>query len=245
MSQRGGAPGAVDHAAVPGSPADTGASLHRIDEALVRIDALFGYDWPTAVNWIAQYPLFAEVLRFVYVSSLPQLVIVVLILGFSQQDRQLHSFLLTGLLGALLCIGIWSLIPSTGASGSEGALQALKPGFQVMVGPEYNAEVNKMIAEGARHISPSSPLGLIGFASFHTVMACMSVYFVPRYKWLLALFVSVNLLMIPAVLIHGGHHLMDVLGGFAVFAIAVMLARKAVAQAEQLRGRPALFPVHE
>lgn len=32
----GGVLGVVDHAAVPGSPADTGASLHRIDEALVR-----------------------------------------------------------------------------------------------------------------------------------------------------------------------------------------------------------------
>lgn len=212
----------------------------RIDETLVWIDSLFGYDWPAVVNWIAHYPAFGNVLAFVYASSLPQLIVVVLLLGFKGETNQLHTFLLTGLIGALMCVGIWSLLPSTGASGSEGAAAALTSGYQVMVSPQYNAEVNRIIAEGATYISPSSALGLIGFPSFHTVMACMSVFFVARYRWLLAFFAAVNVLMIPAVLVHGGHHLMDVFGGLAVFVIAMMVAKRAVAQADVLRLKPAL-----
>ena len=138
---------------------------------------------------------------------------------------------------------MWSILPSTGASGSRGAADALRSGFHILVGPQYNAEVNRAIAEGVTRISPTETLGLIGFPSFHTVMACMSVYFVARYKMLLAVFILINALMIPAVLIHGGHHLMDVIGGFAVFAIAAALARKAVTQAHRLRAKPdALAP---
>ncbi len=210
----------------------------RIDETLVSIDRWLGYDWVALVHWIAGYPLFGEVLRYVYASSLPQLIVLVLLLGFTRQEQQLHRFLLTGLIGALICIFVWSILPSTGASGSRGATDALNSGFHILVGPQYNAEVNRAISESVTRISPTETLGLIGFPSFHTVMACMSVYFVPRYKMLLAAFVLINALMIPAVLIHSGHHLMDVIGGFAVFGIAAALARKAVSQAHQLRGNP-------
>jgi hypothetical protein len=210
--------------------------FERIDETLVKIDAMLGYDWPSAVNWIANYPVSGEILRFVYASSLPQLILVVLILGFTCQEQRLHHFLLTGLLGALICIAIWSVFPSSGASGSNGALKGLTTNFQVMVSPHYNAEVNRIIAHGAEYVSPSSALGLIGFPSFHTVMACMSVCFMRHYRVLFVLFGAINLIMIPAVLIHGGHHLVDLIGGLVIFAIAAALARKAVEQAAVLRG---------
>ena len=48
---------------------------------------------------------------------------------------------------------------------------------------------------------------------------------------------GVNLLMVPATLVHGGHHLVDLLGGVAVFAACLWLAHRAVPE-EGAPGRP-------
>ena len=58
-------------------------------------------------------------------------------------------------------------------------------------------------------------MGLIAFPSMHTVMALMTTLFArgTRLFWPLVL---INLLMIPAILLQGGHHVVDVLGGTAL-----------------------------
>ncbi len=50
-------------------------------------------------------------------------------------------------------------------------------------------------------------------------MAAMSVWFVPRHWLVMAVILPINLLMLPAVLVQGGHHLSDVFGGLVAFAI--------------------------
>ena len=41
-------------------------------------------------------------------------------------------------------------------------------------------------------------------------------------RLLFPVFLLVNLLMLPAILLHGGHHLIDVFGGFSVFALSLV-----------------------
>ncbi len=80
----------------------------RIDEFLVGVDRLMGYDWPSLVTYIAQWPGVSALLKIVYFTSLPQLVMVVLLLGFSGQSEKLAHFLMTGIVGALLSIVVWA-----------------------------------------------------------------------------------------------------------------------------------------
>ena len=94
----------------------------------------------------------------------------------------------------------------------------------IAVGPAYGSELVRLSQEGVDALSPRNILGLIGFPSFHTVMACMSVIFLARVRCLAIPAVLLNLLMMPAILVQGGHHLMDVFGGFAVFFLAYLLS---------------------
>ena len=204
-------------------------SRARIDDWLVRADAMFGFNWIAFASWVIQYRWLDEALRLVYMSSLPQLAVIVIVLGCTGRRAQLHSFLLTGVIGALLTIAFWSIFPSAGIMGAYAHDPALPAGLNIVAGREYGLELLKIFEQGADLISPYSALGLIGIPSFHTVMACMSVAYAPRQKVLRPMLIALNVPMAPAVLLHGAHHLMDVLGGLIVFAIACQFSRVLVA----------------
>lgn len=197
----------------------------RIDDFWVNIDQLLGYHWPSLVLFFSERPGFAKLLKIVYFTSLPQLVIVVLLLGFTGQSRKLAHFLITGMIGALVCMAIWAFFPSFGASAVSTLPANVEAKLGLPVGPTYAAELVRLSIQGVDYLSPANVLGLIGFPSFHTVMAVMSVFFTWQIVWLRLPVLALNMLMVPALLLHGGHHLSDFLGGLAVFAVACLAAR--------------------
>lgn len=196
----------------------------RIDDFLASLDAMAGFNWPAFTGWVTQRETLSLVLKAVYMSSLVQLLVIVLTLGFLRQEKQLHKFLLTGLIGAMLTVGFWSFFPSAGAASAYDPQLVAAAAKGLVAGPEYIAQLTGLIANGADEISPSKTLGLIAFPSFHTVMACMSVAYVTRYRALFAVLAIINIAMLPAIIVHGNHHLMDVFGGIVVFALAAVIA---------------------
>lgn len=201
-----------------------------IDPFLTRLDAALGFHWPSFVTWVSYYPFFATLLRVVYFTSLLQMLVIILILGFSAQLAALHRFLMTGIFAAMITIVYWSFFPSFGASAVHSLPQTLLDAMPIAVGPAYSAEVVRIAHEGVNDLSPANALGLIGFPSFHTVMACMSVCFARKTGRPFLLFVLLNLVMVPAIVIQGGHHLMDLFGGVAAFLAAYALSGSVVSK---------------
>lgn len=196
-----------------------------IDRTLIALDALVGYHWPDAVAAAASVPYLSTVLRFVYMSSLAQMVVVILALGFSGRAKDLHLFLVTGTLSAVATILIWAAVPSFGPSAIYSIAPEMEAAAGLVVGSGYGAELNRLAGEGPLLISPKDGLGLIAFPSFHTVLTCLAVWFTMSLRRLFPLFLIVNILMLPAILVHGGHHLIDALGGLAVFAASLAAAQ--------------------
>ncbi len=127
------------------------------------------------------------------------------------------------------------MFPSYVASLVYGEGELAKSGANLIVNHKYIVELNRIIAEGVTSISPKTALGLIGFPSFHMVMACMSVFYMLQYRLLFVIFAGTNSLMLPAIVVHGNHHLTDVLAGAATFAVAAFFAHHVV---ERLQARP-------
>ena len=142
-----------------------------VDGALAAFDEALGFSWLGFAAWTAGHPWLSAAYRLVYMSSMPQLIAVILILGFSKRAADLHLFLLTGLIGALLTISWWAFFPSFGATAFYSVPQDLLTVMPIIVGPEYGAELKRLAAQGVSYISPKDVLGLIGFPSFHTVMS--------------------------------------------------------------------------
>lgn len=194
-----------------------------IDPLLAALDARAGYSWPHFVEAVAAMPPVGPALAMVYMSSLPQMVAVIVLLGFTRRELALDRFLLTGIAGACLSIAIWWSAPSFGPSVLYPIEDEVARSAWLVVGPAYGAELERLALEGPRLISPDNVLGVIAFPSFHTVMACMAVWFT-RQTRLRVPFLLVNLAMMPAILAHGGHHLVDIAGGIGVFLVALGLA---------------------
>ncbi|UXS00972.1 phosphatase PAP2 family protein [Agrobacterium tumefaciens] len=190
-----------------------------VDPLLFRIDGAFGYSWPDVVTWSATHPLVAKILYAVYATSLPQLLLIVITLGFTGRRASLHHFLVTGVLGALTCIIFWIFFPTLGPSAYQTFPQWVMQVIPLAVDAGYGRELVRLAYEGVVYLTPKDTLGLIGFPSFHIVMAAMSVWFVPRHWAFRAVIWPLNALMVPAVLVQGGHHLVDIAGGLLVFAI--------------------------
>lgn len=195
-----------------------------IDHVLFRVDTALGYSWAGIVVWAATYPWIGTVLFHVYSTSLPQLLLIVLTLGFTGRERLLHHFLLTGVLGASASIVFWIFFPTFGPSAYVQLPEWVSEAIPLAVGNDYGQELNRLATEGVGYLSPRNVLGLIGFPSFHIFMAAMSVWFVPRHWLAMAVILPLNLLMLPAVLVQGGHHLSDIFGGLVAFVIVCIAA---------------------
>ena len=198
-----------------------------IDGLLMRADAALGFDWASFAGQVSQFGWFARMLGWVYQSSLVQLGAMILILGLSGRQVALHRFMLSGILCSCFSLLIWSLAPSFGPSPYVVLSPAIELRLGRVVDPAYAGQLLALLRDGAGTIDSRHLIGLIAFPSMHTVMAAMAVFYSRRTAmfWPLA---GLNLVMIPAILVHGGHHLVDVLGGAMLFATVALWVRRLV-----------------
>lgn len=212
-----------------------------VDPALVRFDAWLGYSWPAFCAWMAGYPAFNEIVRAVYKLTLLQLLMAFIVLGFVLDRRRLHTAALATVAASLVTIGCWAVFPSGGAAAYwtlDGEVSRI---VRPIVSSAYGAELNRLFREGVSDLSAMGVTGLIGFPSFHTVMALVSLVAVWPYRLLRFTALVPTALLVPGILVHGGHNLADMLAGIAITAIAWPLAARIVASQERkadLTGRP-------
>lgn len=194
-----------------------------IDDLLFSIDAALGYHWDAAVILLAEYPRFSALLGKIYLSSFPQLLILAIYLGLTRRAVQMHHLLLTGMIAAIMTLAFWLIWPSFGPSAYLSLAPEVLEATGLVVTPQYGAVLMHFAEVGVPKIESHLVLGSVAFPSYHIVMALMVVWFA-RGTVLFWPALAVNLLMIPATLTHGGHHLIDLPGGLLGFALATVLA---------------------
>ena len=197
-----------------------------IDAFLVRVDAWFGYSWPAMCAWIADYPVFNAMLRAVYSLTLAQLFFAFVLLGALSDRRRLHAAALTLVISSLTVILCWAMFPSGGASAYWTLDPEIDRIVRPMVDSEHGAMLYRIYREGVHDLSALGVTGLIGFPSFHTVMGLVSIIAVWPYRPFRYTLLVFCALLFPAILIHGGHNLVDVFGGAAITAVAWWLSLK-------------------
>ncbi|MEO8324661.1 MAG: phosphatase PAP2 family protein [Nitrospirota bacterium] len=199
-----------------------------IDPFLVQIDAWLGYSWPEIVQFSGQHPLFNEMTRYAYLSSIPQMALLFIILGFGGKQKELHVFILSITVSGLVTLAFWALFPAFGPSVLYDISGTIEQAARPLVGSSYGVELLRLGAEGPKFISPRDMEGLVAFPSYHTIMAVLAMYSARTTRWLFPIMVLINLFVIPGVLIHGGHHLIDVFGGLLTAWCIIYVARHVV-----------------
>lgn len=179
-----------------------------VDGALAGWDHALGLDWPALQRAQAGLPEATQLLlRSAYHSGLPQILLVLLYLGFSGRATRLQDFLLRYGVATLLVILLSAPFPAAGAwkhfgAGSGADLAALT---------HFEA-----LRDGSlRELALSRMQGLISMPSLHAAMAVLLAHALRgtplRWPGL-----ALNLLMLAATPVEGGHYLVDVLAGVAL-----------------------------
>jgi hypothetical protein len=197
-----------------------------IDPQLTAIGHWFGYDWRTFLLAMLDYPELSHGLAWIYHSAIPQMLGAIVLLSIYGMAVQLHRFLFVGMISLLVTIAIWWAWPSV---GYVGVLPYTKEQLLEMIGYSYGADrgglLTRLLQEGPGIITPKVITGVVGFPSYHIVMAMMVTWYIRGTLFLMPVLL-VNLAMVPATLLHGGHHLVDLLGGLVVFiGVALVAAR--------------------
>lgn len=203
-----------------------GIAGESIDPVLVRADAALGFHWPSFVAAMSKYPTFSEALGWAYNSTLPQIVVVILMLGFTGRSDALYVMILCLVISALLTIGFWGMFPSFGTTViyeiPDDIAQLIKP----VVGNDYGNQLRALANNAQPEISPKNTLGLIAMPSYHTIMALITCYAVSGMRYWRYPFYALNGLVAWSIPLHGGHHLVDLVGGIIVGAAVILAVRK-------------------
>ncbi len=177
------------------------------DATLARWDAALGIDWRVLWQGQSSLPALAQIaLSAAYDSGLPQILAVVLYLGFSGRGDRLHDFMNRYAAVTLLVILLSAPIPAAGAFKHFG------------LGPAADLWHFEALRDGSlRTLSLPAMQGLVSMPSLHAAMAVLLAHalFATPLRWPALV---LNALMLMATPVLGGHYLVDVIAGIAVAA---------------------------
>ena len=208
----------------------------RIDAFLAGLDRALGIDWPAMIAWASRHRQFNLLLLAVYGTVLPQMALLTILLGWRSASTRIYSLCLAIVCATFLAVGFWAIFPSFGAISVYRLSPEILARTPLALDPAYAKDLLQLLANGPGLISPSDLKGLIGFPSFHAVLALLVTWYarsLPRYVFVP--FIGLNLLVLISTPIQGGHHVVDVLAGFPVAAISILFAEKLTALAARRR----------
>jgi PAP2 superfamily len=198
--------------------------FHGTDAFLTEIDAKMGFVWSDFVLWLSAYPAFCDVLKHVYLSCAWQIAGIILLLGLAKRTDEIARFMLAVVVGGLVTIEVWTLFPSSTPAAFQAIPADVAARLGLIVSPEQGNWLVKLSYEGLARISPNELVGIVGFPSYHTVLALLSVWYARKVPYLVVPIGILNALMLPAILLHGSHNLIDVFGGVCVTVVSIWMS---------------------
>lgn len=195
----------------------------RIDNLLAVADRAMGVDWPALMALTARHPILDGTLAVLYQTVLPQIVVLITLLAWHGKIESIYRLCLSMAIGALTTVCFWTLFPSFGAF----SIYHLEPGVSskltLVLDEAYAKSLIGLLQNGPGHIVPANIKGLVGFPSFHAVETLLVVWYARELKGIRWATIALNLGVLVSIPIQGGHHVVDIIGGFAVTVAAIAL----------------------
>jgi len=191
------------------------------DPLMLRMDRAMGYDWATYVSWFARHPAFARLAALCYNSNILQPALFILLLVLSGHLERLNKFVLVNIVTLLAATAIFVALPVTTAWVHLGLSPQEIARFHVISGRNdgWIRELLRIRSGELRVLPPGFGEGLVGFPSFHAISALLNIWVIwPLRRWR-SIVLPVNMIMIAATPVAGGHYLADIVAaGIVTFA---------------------------
>lgn len=202
------------------------------DSALDAADRLLGLDWLAYLRWLDGHAWFARILSAAYSSFMPQIVLLLVILPFMGQGQAARVTVFAMIVAGIVTIAISGLVPALSTFAHYGVELADYPNLSPAAAFIHLPDLLAAHSGRPLHLDLTKAHGIITFPSYHAALGLLALLGAWSNRWLRWPFFLINILMIVATPIDGGHYFSDVLGGLSIATASYLLARRLLVPAD-------------
>lgn len=212
------------------------------DALLHRLDLALGLDWAAWLGWMDRHAWLAPGLTLAYRSFMFQFITLIAMLSFTGRGLAARTMIIGMILSGTVTIVLSGLLPALSTFAFLNLSPADYPNLQPAAAFIHLGDLTTMHEGRPLHIDLTRAHGIITFPSYHAALGLIMLFAGWSHPWLRWPFALLNLSMIVATPIDGGHYFVDVLGGLAIACAAHAAARRLLTPrpAALAQQRPAL-----
>jgi membrane-associated phospholipid phosphatase len=201
------------------------AALPLWDETFATWDSRLGFDWMAWLATMNKYPAVHSTFAAAYQSFAPQSIVVVLALVATGRILRLRVYLFSFILAALVTIAVSTVLP---AQGVWGHMQLLTENYAITpVTRELHLSIFHGLRDGTfRDLAAQGAEGIITFPSLHAAVGLLFIFAMWPVGYLRWVALLLNVTMIAATPVDGGHYFTDVAAGAVVATLCWMAAAR-------------------
>jgi membrane-associated phospholipid phosphatase len=189
-----------------------------------------GFDWYSLIHWVDAHRIVAMPLGFAYASLIPQVIVLIVALGFGNHLKELRNFMLAAMICGTATVLLSPLFPALNQFAYRHIAPAAFPNLNVASGYTELRNFQALRSGTIGSLQLRDLQGIIAFPSYHAGLAAITLwgFMNSKIRWVGWPGAALALATILSTPIDGGHYLVDVIGGLCVGACSLAVAKKAI-----------------
>lgn len=204
------------------------ATFHAADRSL-------GLDWLAYLKTVDARPWLGALFSFAYASFIPQVLLLIVLLSFTGRGEAVRVMILAMIISGVVTIVISGFVPAMAMFVHLGLSPSDYPNLSPGASFVHVADMQALRGGAAFTLDLGRAEGIITFPSYHAALGLLMLLGACAHRWLRWPFIGLNLTMIAATPIDGGHYFIDVLAGLVIAFAAHVAARRIVAPQSAVR----------
>jgi membrane-associated phospholipid phosphatase len=195
------------------------------DKLFRAADVALGFDWQNFAAFVTERPTLLYGLSWCYSMLDKQALLIGPLAALFLRFREFQIMILAWIIAAVATVFISVFLPAKAAFFEHGLVEAMQQSMVVSSGYIHLGVVDA-IRSGHLTDPYAELVGIVAFPSFHAasgVMLAWMCWHMPVIRWPLLI---INLGLIVATPMVGGHYLVDVIAGIVLGACAIPVAKR-------------------
>ena len=219
-----------------------------VDSTLASLDRVADIDVPWLVEWSAAHPFWAQLLDAAYRSSYTQLFTLTILLAVRSRAYKLWQLTLVFAITIVASTTISIFWPAKGAFAYFNYPSDILDRLPAGAGVYHLQKFEYFRYDPSPILSFANLQGVVTFPSFHCCLALMTIFATWGTRWLFAITLVWNALVIASTLPIGGHYAIDLPFGALLWLVATVTAKLVSEERNalfaRLRATVRMIPAH-
>jgi membrane-associated phospholipid phosphatase len=195
------------------------------DAKLVAVDSALGFDWLRFLETANASPLLSKLLVLAYHSLTLQVPVAALLLCLTFRTERLFEFVALFAVSLFLTCLVMASCPAAGAYAHFQPPADSFSNFTAKAGMWHFTDLRVLRSGEAFQFSFGKMQGLVTFPSFHTALGIIVTYALRDFRILVLPVTFLNAVMLVGTLPEGGHYLVDILAGFSIAVLSILIIK--------------------